>query len=337
MSHDVLELVLGRAPARSMCCSRWRQARVRAEIARLNRRVGGRAAGMAADFGSPWRAGLFLDMVELGCRHGVVAGSAALYLELEPPLGWRPDDVDCWVDGRDIGHEAVVAALDAGGDPQVQTYSQGRIETVEYDRSIPVMLQPGYRGNLVGDVIQASYPGDSSVVEVTVRGQRFQVISQDVSCGRHLAGGPVECGCAAGEACRRCLGTVEAPAIIQEDNGPHPATYTLEWPRGLPHTRFDLGLVCVDARSDGDSVNVTRRAGRPDRLDIRPQGVWRVDGDRPVARAAAPLSKRVAKYVRRGFPSVACPRTTRYEGGELATPPALIEALVRIPGIVLTV
>ncbi len=337
LSHDVLELVLGRTPARSMCCRRWHHLRVLAEIARLGRRVGGRAAGMATDFGSPWRARLFLDMVKLGCRHGVVAGSAALYLELEPPLGWRPSDVDCWVESREIGHQAVMGALDAGGDPEVRLYSDGKYETVNYNCEIPTLYGPHYTSG-VAEPVQANYPGNSLVVEVTVRGQRFQVISQNIVNAGNLVGGPAACDCAAPptlpacracRACRACLGPVEAPALVAP-------SYTLEWPPGMPHTRFDIGLVCVDARSDGSSIKLTRRAGRSDRLDIRPQALWRVDGGKPVARPADSLLKRVAKYVARGFP-VTCPRTVCYEGRNLATLTSLVEALSQIPGIKLTV
>jgi hypothetical protein len=275
-------------------------------------------------------AARFLALVRVASRHGVVAGSAALYLELvcgasredQTPC-WHPGDIDCWLDHHTQG----VAVLDAAMELFPTTASKFRRT---YHMFVDGVKVSGVYGGFLSD--------RSVVAEMTIAGQRLQVICQrsplfanpraPEEILRHpdmpmtLATAPA-CGCqhkSTPTACYQCINKVGVRL------GPPQCMYNISWPPGYPHTSFDMDIVCVAIRDTGDGLEFDRRCGDPNSktLTVRPHALWRLrDGQPCPTPDLGNLRARLAKYWARGWTNIVIP-----EGATIHTAPGVIATRV---------
>jgi len=276
------------------------------------------ARRMAAD--CPYGSGgarTMLDAVYQACRAGgVVAGSAALYLEMvrgtitagESAVGWWPGDIDCWVDRPADG----VRVLDV-----LVPHSARRIRAVHRHESVV------YRGEwpAARPMDNPNHPGArspyaSEICEVELAfGTNVQVIAQNIGDLSNA-----DCGCAVRhQVCNVCLRHAAGLSTRYSDS----------WPRGRPDARFDLDVPAVRVVQAADGrLAMLRTDGVPTRprINIRARALWELDEHdqpQPIGETRLrQLESRLQKYALRGWTDVAMPASVVVNGQRLATPPS---------------
>lgn len=280
-----------------------------------------------------WMSALrFVSVVCACCRAGgIVAGSAALFLELvcrgDAP-DWKPGDVDCWVDCRKTASRVLDRLTRVSGDKTMVVQRSGRRFSVNYDGSLWACGPMG-----IGD---PEAPGASVMGEVDVLGTRVQVIAQNSGVAAHdleHSSAVVDCLCHQRPAtmCQECGKRRSQPGFDVDD------TYFTSWPLGQPHARFDLDITCVAVRVANDHLAIDRRCGDPSgAVALRPQSLWLLGQDGPELRPPAEIERlagRIGKYAARGFSRVVIPDVCTFcapghPDQQLVTPPDLLRRLV---------
>jgi hypothetical protein len=273
------------------------------------------AAGWCA---AVWFLGVACRCAELG----VVAGSAALYLEQLATCGpdnapeWRPFDVDCWVNDCEAA-EHVVRTI------AVSTPFAGRI-TTKINEYINVTSIDNMNLNFVRCGIKEHAEG-ARMCEVPLHGGNttLQVIWQ-TTCSYE----PKHCACVWPTGCFICM-----------SRATELADYSDTWPLGLPQLRFDLDGPCVGFEMVDNVMKFTRTAGEPrGTLRVRPQAIWCLfrensnTGPTPQARTEIDhrLLARARKYSHRGYSTLLVPRVCVVNDCELLTPDWLLDALLAL-------
>ncbi len=236
------------------------------------------AAWMRADMGE--LAEPFVAAIDLAARHGPVAGSAALYLEIlsqgrQP--GFAPGDIDCWLDTQDQEHELHKAALEAGG-----------------------------RRDFSGNGLH-NFAG-TNVSNLVLGGVRVQTLT-------HFARVTDWCQCGMTEACELCVGgqreggyTVPIwPAGQPQrvfDIDVACVAVLADGPADRPRYRIE--------RTIGNARDST--------VTLLPAALWRVSHGQPVSADLEVMRRRLAKYRARGYDTVRIPMDFRVAGQVVETP-----------------
>jgi len=278
-----------------------------------------------------WMAALgFLALVRRCCRnHGVVAGSAALFLERvclarsdDQVPAWLPNDVDCFFDDPADSRRLLDELCARPGQSRALSVDRaGRRFDIEYD---------GATWQCGSDYPSAvpKAPGSTVLYGITVDGIALQLIVQRVVPAEpdwdtftfppepEPNVEPCDCQLVPATGCRACMRATGTSGTIYMD-GTVCDGYSSIWPPGAPHARFDIDTVCVAVRQPGrpgrpNTLELDRRCGDPfGPMTLRPQAVWDIDADGRAfprgAPATARLARRVAKYVARGYGPVVVP------------------------------
>jgi len=276
------------------------------------------ARRMAADcpYGADG-ARTMLDAVHQACRAGgVVAGSAALYLEMvrgsmltacDQPVGWWPGDIDCWVD-RPADGARVLDVLVPHSARMIRAVH--RHESVVYRGEWPA-ARPSDRPNHPG----ARSPYASEICEVELAfGTNVQVIAQN----KREAGTYPNCGCEVRhQVCDVCLRHAAGLGTRYSDS----------WPTGRPDARFDLDVPAVRVVQAADGrLKMRRTDGVPTRprINIRARALWELDEHdqpQPIGETRLRnLESRLQKYALRGWTDVTMPASVVVNGQRVATP-----------------
>ena len=277
-----------------------------------------------------WMAALgFIALVRRCCRHGVVAGSAALFLERvclartdDQAPTWLPNDVDCFIDDPEDARRLL--------DELCANPRQSRALSVDRAGQNFAVDYDGGAWRSCSDCPSAvpKAPGTSVLYGITVDGIALQLIVQRVvpatpDWGEFMFPPNPEpnvevCDCQSlpTTGCRACM-RVAATSGTTDADGEVSDGYSSIWPTGAPHARFDIDVACVAVRRAGTgasagALELDRRCGSPvGPMTLRPQAVWVVDQDgHPFARCATAierLKRRVGKYAARGYGPVVVP------------------------------
>ena len=268
----------------------------------------------------------FLEKLESCClAGGYVAGSAAVYMELAlqspTPLGWWPNDIDCFVDSTAAGAR-VLAALAPLGTLIKFSDANGDLE-FEFDGTWPapaVKTNTRYEGTF--SYVGGFYPGGSMVCTLPRgTGPQVQVVCQvstvDTVCG---------CARATDTACGVCL---------KRDSGVDASNENI-WPRGHPAHRFDLdvpGVMITGPLPGQTCLQVVRAFGNPvsNTIRVRPHALWTLTETGPRGSKRKHLDlvhRRLQKYARRGWHVQDIPDTCTINGVAMITPPATKQFLL---------
>lgn len=324
----MLELVLSGAPGIRRVSRAWEAAAEGAGLERLagrmSRDLGRRvprqtAVWMARWLGAArvpgWVAALrFWNAVRLATDTGaVVAGSAALFVEraLEGDPGFRPNDVDAWVDDMWTGERLLWRAADAFRLASPTTVDYCYRGTVVRDAPLTArVLSSGAPRLHDGVASDEPTPPHTAMATLSLGPDvSLQVIGQFVER-------PSDCKCELDEACLECM------------TGQTGEYKVAAWPAGRPETRFDNDACMVALASaaaaayDDPIVKLRREMGSTwgPELRLAAQSLWALDRDNePVPRDSEWLDGRLAKYRERGYTSVVVPRRCRVLGRELNT------------------